>query len=88
MEKLLEQLERNVSAMEHLDWRIQNIKTLEFYRIFSNEYRRHVDIQWILKVQKRVLRMRYRILENIQKESLKQMNYTSQLSRELNLKIA
>lgn len=88
MEKLIEQLENNISAFEHLNNRIENIKTMEFFRIFSTEQKREREINWVLKIQKRILRMRYRILENINLETQKQMNYTSQMSRDLTLKTA
>lgn len=86
MKELIEQLESNYKAITDLENRYTRWSNSDFYTIFSRESKREKDLKWILKVQKRVLRMRYRILENIRMETEKQMHLTSQMSKQINLK--
>ncbi len=88
MEKLIEQLQRNTEALNSLKWRYNDRKDNPSYLIFHTQKQRIEEMDWIIKVQKRVLRMRYRILENLNSETIKEMQSTSTKTRELNLKAA
>ena len=82
--KLVEQLERNTAALRQLNARYTRAKKNPFYdMLLYAENARNKDLDWIRKVTKRVLRMRYRLLENINGEVLKEMNSTSNMTRNL-----
>ena len=82
--KLVEQLERNTTALKQLNDRYTRAQNNPYYSLFLYaEYVRNKDLDWIQQVQKRVLRMRYRLLENINGEVLKEMNSTSNMTRNL-----
>ena len=85
MKKFIEQLESNDLAIFTLQTKYNVIEKSKFYSVFSTYERQQTQLQWNLKVQKRVLRMRYRLLENIKGETIKQMQDASVMSRELNL---
>ncbi len=88
METLIEQLQSNTEALESLDERIYNTKMGSYWTYFATESERQTEVNWVLKIKKRVLKMRFRILENIKSATLKEMQSTSVQSRELNLKAA
>jgi len=85
-EVLIEKLENNTLALERLENRYNDKLTSQSYLIFRTEHQRQTELKWIVKVQKRVLRMRYTLLENIKSEVVKEMNTVSNFQRELNLK--
>jgi len=87
LQELFEQLESNTKRLEDLRVRVDNIKNPEnkYYKIFSNEFQRKIDIEKVSQIKKRVLRMRFRVLENINSQTLKEMQKASVESRELNL---
>lgn len=88
MKDLLEQLETNTEALYSLDERYNTILNSAYYNVFRPESERTIELEWILKIKKRVLKMRFRILENIKSATLKEMQATSVKERELNLKVA
>ncbi|CAA0253492.1 hypothetical protein R5N98_02850 [Tenacibaculum maritimum] len=88
MEKLIEQLQRNSHALNRLKERYYDAQMSTYWTFFQTEDKRNIELKWILKIQKRVLKMRYRILEKINSEITKEMHNTSAQSRELNLQVA
>lgn len=88
MEKLIEQLQSNTEALNSLKERYYNTQMGTYWTFFSTEHKRAMELDWILKIQKRVLRMRYRILENLNAETIKEMQKTSTETRAINLKAA
>lgn len=88
MKKLLEQLENNTSRLEQLDQRVEQIKISRFYTVFYKEYERELEIKKTLKIKRRILNMRFTLLENIKLETTKNMYDVSSKLRELNLKTA
>jgi len=88
MKNLIEQLQSNTEALYSLDQRYNETLNSVYYNVFKTERERSIELEWILKIKKRVLKMRFRILENIQSATLKEMQATSVKERELNLKVA
>lgn len=89
MDKLLEQLESNTYALKHLERRYNTILNSKYYIVFYNHKDEQIkDLEWILKIRRRVLSMRFRILENINLEATKEMQRTSSMLKGLNLKAA
>ena len=86
MEDLLEQLEYNYIAEKSLEERYYNTLTGTFWNSWMGKDKQTEELLWVSKIQKRVLRFRYRILENIQLEVSKQMQQVSTAQRQLNLK--
>lgn len=83
METLIELLQSNTSALDTLEERYKTILSSKYYEAFNKENERINDLTWVTKIRKRVLRMRYRILENLQKETFKEMQYASSEMRAL-----
>lgn len=88
MKELLQQLDSNTKAIKTLDDRYKDTLKSEFFSTFGTEHQRIDELNWITKVQKRVYRMRYRILENLKREVSFEMGSVSTKTRELNLKVA
>lgn len=88
MENLFEQLQNNTLALKRLEVRYADTLTSEFYTIFNKESERIEELQWISQIQKRVYRMRYRILENISRKVVFEMNSVSLMTRDLSIKVA
>lgn len=65
MEKLLEQLENNYSAIKRLKATFTDINEGSFQYGFYSQEKRLELIEQNLKVQKRVFAMRHTVLENI-----------------------
>ena len=86
MKNLFEQLEYNNEALERLEVRYKETLTSPYYKIFKTQNERIDELSWVLKIRKRVLRMRFRILENIQSETQKEMQYASTEIRDLLIK--
>lgn len=86
MEKLLEQLEYNYIAEKQLEERYYNTLTGTFWNSWMGKDKQVDELLWISQIQKRVLRLRYRILENIQLDVSKKMQEVSTAQRKLNLK--
>lgn len=82
---LFEKLENNFQAEDQLNARIQNIHTSSFYKIFPNITKQAEDIESVLLIKKRILNMRFRLLEKIQHETTKEMHHISTVQRSLNL---
>lgn len=87
-EKLTEQLQANFEAENDLEERIYNIKMSRFYELFPNPVKQQEEIDWTLKIKKRVLAMRHRILENLQAETTKELHRISTKLRKANLQAA
>lgn len=81
--KLLEQLENNSTALTALDERIFNIKTAKFYSVFCKEAERQEKIEWTLKVKRRVLKMRFTLLENLKYQTNNELRETSKKLRKV-----
>lgn len=86
MKNLIEQLEENKKAFESLEKRYADTLTNYFWNTFKSDSQRVNELDWILKIQKRVLRMRHTILENIKLEATKELQSIS--SQQRNLKVA
>ncbi len=86
MIELIEKLERNFEAEQSLNDRYKNVLTGVFYTRFASDEDQLSELLWVSKIQKRVLGMRHRLLENIQSETTKQMYALSSKQRELNTK--
>ena len=85
MEKLLEQLEDNKRAMNTLKRREEDIRLGHWANAFYTMDERIQRANWNRKVQKRVLSMRHRILDNIRAMALKEQQAASTSYKELNL---
>lgn len=85
MRNLIEKLEKNTLASESLDKRHYETLTGAYWNLYKTDEQRTNELIWITKIQKRVLRMRFRILENIQMEITKEMHFVSSQSRQKNL---
>lgn len=83
MKELYESLEKNTEAIERLEMRYSDTITSCFYTHFKTEKERTDELLWISKIKKRVLRMRYRILENINAYAIKEMQKTSNRTKDL-----
>jgi hypothetical protein len=88
MKDLLEKLENNYRAFDNLEERIYEVKMGNYWLFWASEDQKEQEIQKIFNIQKRVLKMRYRLLENIKASISYQMNFTSLASRKINLKVA
>lgn len=86
MEDLLEQLETNRDAEQAMHERIYNVETGAYWNNWVSKDKKTAEIIRLNAVLNRVLGYRFRILENIQLETQKQMMKISSQQRELNLK--
>lgn len=85
LKKLVKSLDSNFKAEKQLNDRLISVKSSSYYKIFSNQNQREKDVKWILKIKKRLLRMRHRILENIEFETSKELQRVSSAQRLMNL---
>ena len=86
--KLLEQLENNTSCLSQLERRCEFTKKTNYYNLFfASHYEREKDLAWILKIRKRVLRMRFKLLEKIESETKRHMHLAHEEMRSLTDKI-
>lgn len=83
MEKLLEQLENNDYALRTLERRMNDINEGNWAYGFYDMEKRIELYNHTIEVKRRVLRMRYRILENMQSITQKKMQYASSEMRGL-----
>lgn len=83
MEKLVQQLESNKVAIASLDHRYKETITSVFWNTFKTSNERIEELEWILKIQKRVVNMRHTILENIKLEATKELQLISTKQRDL-----
>lgn len=83
MKELYESLETNTEAIKRLENRYSDTITSNYYKFFKTEKERLDELLWISKIKKRVLRMRYRILENINAYTIKEMQKTSNRTKDL-----
>ena len=76
MKNLFEKLESNTICLKQLSQRYERTKTSNYYNLFFVPYgKREEDLAWILKLRKRVLRMRFKLLEKITIEAFRHMHY-------------
>jgi hypothetical protein len=85
MKEIFESLDKNTAALENLKRRYKNICTNEYYEIFGDLEEKKKDLAENVKLTDRVLKMRYRLLENIQTASNKEMYRVSGEMRQLKL---
>lgn len=83
MERLLEQLEDNQRAMNTLKRREEDIVNGNWANAFYNYDKRVTLANWNRKVQKRVLSMRFRLLDNLRAFTLKEQQHVSTSQKEL-----
>jgi hypothetical protein len=88
MQFLMEQLQSNNEALNRLKERRYDAGNSTFWIMFRTSSQRGVELNWIDKIEKRVLGMRHTILENIRIETVKGMYHISNELRSLNLKVA
>lgn len=84
-EILFEKLENNFRAVEHIERRIKDVDELSFYQIFYNKHQRQKKVNQLLELKKRVLKMRFTLLENIQLATTKEMHFVSMEQKNMNL---
>ena len=89
MERLLEQLENNDYAIKRINRRMEDINKGNWAYGFYDFEKRVELYNNAVELKKRVLRMRFRVLENMQSEVLKKMQNTSTETKNLRtLKVA
>ena len=86
LEILFEKLDNNFSAVEHIERSIKDVEEASFYQIFYNSHQRRNEINHLLALKSRVLKMRFRLLENIQLATSKEMHLVSMAQKNINLK--
>lgn len=85
MKALIEKLENNFKAEEALMDRYKNTCSDKYWIDTAKSEEQVNELLWISKIQKRVLTMRHNLLENIQLETTKQLQFLSSKQRSLNL---
>lgn len=84
MKDLFSELDKNTEALNQLKGRYNETLISEYYSMFKVEFERQQELDWVNLLIKRVLRMRYRILENISREVTIEKNNVSVQTRDLN----
>ena len=85
MKALIEKLENNFKAEQALLDRYKNTCSDYYWLKIAKADQQVNELLWISKIQKRVLTMRHNLLENIQLETTKQLQFLSSKQRNLNL---
>ena len=88
MKNLFEKLENNTIRLKQLSQRYEDTKTSNYYDLFVVPYgEKEEDLAWILNLRKRVLRMRFKLLEKITIEASRHMHYAHKEMSDLTDKI-
>lgn len=88
IEKLVEQLNDNHFAIKRLKVKEEDIRKGHWHYGFLSTQKRINLLKWNLKVQQRVHRMRFRILENLSAEISKEKQQSSSATRHLKTQAA
>ena len=80
---LFQKLENNTEALKSLESRFTETTTSLYYTHFKTESERLDELDWIYKIQQRVLRMRVNILSEISNTADIEIDRTLNVNKEL-----